>query len=101
MLAVLVGRAVESSDLTATAIDLADFRNAGFHGLIAEEPAPSSPFWEPDEDRRLYERNPVVPADWGVELPTEAEGLSAWLRDPIAAAMLSAPGSGLASCGSP
>jgi hypothetical protein len=100
MLAVLVGRAADSPDLVATASALADFRNAGFHRLIDEKPAPTSPFWEPDEDRRLYERNPVVPAELGIELPTEAEGLRAWLRDPIAAAMVSAPQSPLASCGS-
>ena len=101
LVAVLVGRAIGSPDLVATASDLSDFRNAGFDRLISDEPAPSSPFWEPDEDRRLYERNPVVPADLGVLLPTEAEGLGAWLRDPIAAAGISAPGSGLASCSSP
>jgi tetratricopeptide (TPR) repeat protein len=98
LVAVLVGRASGSSSLTETATALADLRNTGFFRLINDEPDPTSPFWEPDEDRRLYERNPVVPADLGVQLPTAAEGLSAWLRDPGAAASVGAPGSGLAAC---
>ena len=101
MVALLVGRAADASSLEETAAELSDLRNAAFESLISEEPAPSSPFWEPDEDRRLYERNPVVPADLGVQLPTAAEGLGAWLRDPIAAARISAPGSALSSCDAP
>ncbi len=49
------------------------------------------------QDIRVYGRLPV-PTPVGPVLPTAASGLSAWLRDPEAAADLGAPGSGLAEC---
>ena len=49
------------------------------------------------QDIRIYGRLPI-PAPVGPVLPTAASGLSAWLRDPVAAADLGAPGSGLAEC---
>ena len=71
----------------------------GVIGELAEEaPGPRSPIWDPDDDRRIYHRDGIVPIDLGLTLPSEAEGWSAWLRNPGEAALVGAPGSGLAAC---
>ena len=58
----------------------------------------SSPFSSLGDDVQIYGRR-SVPAPPGIAgLPTSESGLSAWLRDPIAAADVGAPGSGLATC---
>jgi hypothetical protein len=58
----------------------------------------SSPLVEPEEDDRLYSRTAISAPTVGPTFPTFASGLSAWLRDPRAAARLGAPRSGLATC---
>lgn len=95
---ILAARAARADERLADAIALADLRNAPEGRYAVARPDPESPFWDPAEDRRLYERDAVVPVDLGLQLPTEAEGLSAWLMDPSAAARAGAPGSRLAGC---
>jgi hypothetical protein len=48
-------------------------------------------------DVATYAQIPIRPPI-GPVLPTPSSGLSAWLRDPVAAADAGAPGSGLAMC---
>ena len=48
-------------------------------------------------DVATYARIPIRPPI-GPVLPTPSSGLSAWLRDPVTAAVAGAPGSGLAMC---
>jgi hypothetical protein len=94
----LVGRANGDESAVQDAITLSKLRR-GLYGQLAEDvPEPRSPIWDPDDDRRIYHRDGIVPVDLGLTLPTEAEGWSAWLHDPRAAAAAGAPGSGLASC---
>jgi O-antigen ligase len=98
---ILVARVTQADERLADAIALADLRNAAEGRYAVARPEPESPFWDPAEDRRLYERDAVVPVGLGLQLPTAAEGLSAWLMDPSAAARAGAPGSRLADCGLP
>ena len=52
-----------------------------------------------DSNRTLWEYGTLpVETDLSPVLPTSASALSAWLRDPVSAADLGAPGSGLAEC---
>lgn len=92
---------IDSADQVEQAIALADLRGVSVGSLARVQPEPVSPFWDPGEDRRLYERDAVVPVDLGITLPTANEGLSAWLMDPWGAARVGAPGSGLAGCEPP
>jgi tetratricopeptide (TPR) repeat protein len=66
--------------------------------LATAEQSPMSPFTDPDEDARIYRRLGMPSLEFGPLLPTSNAGLSAWLRDPVAAADVGAPGSGLAGC---
>jgi O-antigen ligase/tetratricopeptide (TPR) repeat protein len=50
-----------------------------------------------NRDLHTYSRIPIR-APIGPVLPTPASGLSAWMRDPVAAADAGAPGSALADC---
>lgn len=89
---------IGSADQIEEAVALGALRPGGIGSLARIQPEPVSPFWDPSEDRRLYQRNAVVPVDLGITLPTANEGLSAWLMDPQRAARIGAPGSGLAVC---
>jgi O-antigen ligase/tetratricopeptide (TPR) repeat protein len=67
-------------------------------GAIADGVARgSAPSWDYSHDTRYYDRLPVIPPH-GLSLPTQASGISAWLRDPIEAAKVGAPDSPLAQC---
>lgn len=93
--AIMVARWLDPLDPVEDELALA---GVGIGRLAVSQPAPSSVVWDPGEDNRIYERDPVSPTQLGLDLPTDAEGLSAWLMDPRAAAEIGAPGSGLAEC---
>jgi hypothetical protein len=59
--------------------------------------AGESPAVDYTKDIHVYNRIPIQPA-LGPILPTEASGLSAWLNEPVLAADVGGPGSGLATC---
>jgi O-antigen ligase len=78
---------------------LARYRLGHIAALAVADPEDGSPFADPAEDERQYRRTAIgPPPDLGPTFPTADGGLSAWLRDPAAAADRSAPLSGLASC---
>ena len=81
------------------ALAAATLVRSDFVNLAVRDPGPASPFSDYEQDIRLYKRIPFPPTDIEPMLPTQAEGLSAWLRDPAEAARRSAPGSALADCG--
>lgn len=94
---VLVARAIGSSSVNDT-ITLASLRWP-LLGMLATRVTPgASPFADPATDFALYRRIPMPPPDLGLILPTADSGMSAWLREPAAAADRGAPNSGLASC---
>jgi O-antigen ligase/tetratricopeptide (TPR) repeat protein len=66
--------------------------------LATTELSARSPLADRGEDARLYRRLTMPPPDVGPLLPDADAGLSAWLRNPVAAADVGAPGSGLAAC---
>ena len=77
---------------------LAELRDSPIAVLAAKTPEARSPIWDPDDDRRIYHRDAVVPADVGLILPAGSEGMSRWLQNPSAAARSGARASALASC---
>lgn len=72
-------------------------RDPGLASLIATQAIGVSPVWSFFYDNRHYDRQAISPPA-GPLLPTTASGISAWLRDPVAAADRGAPNSGLAKC---
>jgi len=66
--------------------------------LATQRVSGASPFADPATDFALYRRLPMPAVDLDVFLPTADSGMSAWLRDPAAAADRGAPKSGLATC---
>jgi tetratricopeptide (TPR) repeat protein len=58
----------------------------------------ASPFTALAHDSKFYGRRSIAPPPDGPIFPSPESGLSAWLRDPIAAADRGAPDSRLASC---
>jgi len=95
---ILVGAATGQRDVVSNAIRLQQLRGYRDGDLALAEPDPSSPLWDFGENYRLYGALPSVNVERAPMLPTEADGLSAWLRDPLSAARVGAPGSGLAAC---
>ncbi|MGH2454707.1 MAG: O-antigen ligase family protein [Candidatus Limnocylindria bacterium] len=93
---VMTARAFGVGDLSALRelIRLSDLQleRQAFGGI-----AGSSVVADSNRTRSEYGRLAVV-TDLDPILPTIASGLSAWLRDPVTAADLGAPGSGLAQC---
>jgi O-antigen ligase/tetratricopeptide (TPR) repeat protein len=92
----MLGRIVGDDDehRLATMISLHD-RNLwkmAFEGVSGQ-----SPFIDYFADVTVYGFAPMDPHD-DLQFPTEASGLSAWLRDPVAAAHAGAPDSPLAGC---
>jgi O-antigen ligase/tetratricopeptide (TPR) repeat protein len=93
----LVARATEAplQDLLL----LTRYRWGHLAALAVAAPEDGSPFADPAEDERQYRRTAIgPPPDLGPTFPTADGGLSAWLRDPAAAADRAAPLSGLARC---
>jgi hypothetical protein len=81
------------------AITVAILRGSQLANIALRDPGPDSPFSDYGQDVGLYKRIPLPPAHVQPMLPTQGEGLSAWLQDPEEAARRSAPGSALAKCG--
>jgi tetratricopeptide (TPR) repeat protein len=84
----------EKAGTTATLLELRDRGLGQMARLVAFG---SSPAWDYSHDLRYYARFPIPPPS-GITFPTQASGMSAWLRDPAAAADTGAPGSELAAC---
>jgi hypothetical protein len=85
-------------DVSPTKVEtLIRLRDPGLADLIAHQAVGASPVWSFFYDNRYYDRRAITPPP-GPVLPTLASGLSAWLRDPVAAADRGAPESGLAKC---
>jgi O-antigen ligase len=78
-------------------VALIRLRDPGLADSIAHQAVGVSPVWSFFYDNRYYDRIAINPPA-GPVLPTPGSGLSAWLRDPVAAAERGAPGSGLATC---
>jgi hypothetical protein len=57
-----------------------------------------SPLSGPAEDPTFYGHLSLPPPNVEPTLPISESGLSAWLHDPVAAARIGAPDSGLANC---
>jgi hypothetical protein len=89
----------DENDAYRAAIAVAILRGSQLANLASRDPGPASPFSDYLQDVGLYKRIPLPAADLEPMLPTQGEGLSAWLRDPREAARRGAPGSGLAECG--
>jgi tetratricopeptide (TPR) repeat protein len=95
---IMVARVAGDEAAVTEAVALADLWGITDGRLAVGSPPPHSPVWDPDDDRRIYHRAAVVPVNLELVLPTSADGLSAWLRDPLEAARTGAPSSILASC---
>jgi O-antigen ligase len=96
--AIMLSRITGDNAGVDAAVALADLRDSSVAALATKTPEAQSPVWDPDDDRRIYHRDAVVPADIGLILPTGSEATSRWLQDPRAAARAGAPASALASC---
>jgi hypothetical protein len=89
----------DDKDAFRAAFSVAILRGTQLANLSLRDPGPASPMSDYAQDVGLYKRIPLPPASLQPMLPTQGEGLSAWLRDPREAARRGAPGSGLAECG--
>jgi hypothetical protein len=85
-------------DAYRAAVEVAALRRNELALPASSDPGPETPFADSDEDIRLYKTLPLAPAELEPLLPTQAEGLMAWLQDPRRAARIGAPESGLATC---
>jgi O-antigen ligase/tetratricopeptide (TPR) repeat protein len=79
-------------------VTLASLRLPALGFVAATDVSGASPFEALGEDVHVYGRWSLGPPPIGPILPTSEAGLSAWLRDPVAAARRGAPDSGLATC---
>jgi hypothetical protein len=92
----MVQRAFGGSDSPDVLVLLAA-HDQGLHRMATGGVAGTSAAGDHNRDVKTYSRIPIRPPI-GPVLPTPASGLSAWLRDPIAAADVGAPGTALATC---
>jgi hypothetical protein len=93
---ILLARA--SGEDARDGIELVMLRSPVLGYLAAVDVPGQSPLVDPEEDQRLYSRMALPAPPIGPIFPTSDSGLSAWLRDPVAAADRGAPESGLARC---
>jgi O-antigen ligase len=89
----------DDNDAHRAAIAVTILRGSQLANLASRDPGPASPFSDYAQDVGLYRRIPLPAAHVEPMLPTQGEGLAAWLQDPQAAASRAAPASGLAECG--
>jgi hypothetical protein len=94
----MLGQVTGDTAEVQRARDLARLWRHPLVDLTVDGGSPASPFSDPAEDVRLYERNPLPPPNVEPLLPTMEEGLAAWLQDPRGAARRGAPASALAHC---
>jgi hypothetical protein len=92
----MVQRAFGGSDSPDVLVLLAA-HDQGLHRMATGGVAGTSAAGDHNRDVKTYSRIPIRPPI-GPVLPTPASGLSAWLRDPVAAADVGAPGTALATC---
>jgi tetratricopeptide (TPR) repeat protein len=95
---IMLGQVTGDTAEVQRARDLARLWRNPLVDLTVDVGSPASPFSDPAEDVRLYERNPLPPPAMAPLLPTMEEGLAAWLQDPQGAARRGAPASALAHC---
>ena len=86
------------SDAYRNAVKVAVLRRSELALPARTDPGPATLFWDYDQDVGLYKTLPLPPAELQPMLPTQAEGLTVWLRASREAARRGAPGSGLATC---
>jgi tetratricopeptide (TPR) repeat protein len=79
-------------------VALAGLRRPIVAFLATHDVAGASPFTALAHDAQFYGRRAIKPPDSLPVFPSAESGLSAWLRDPVAAADRGAPDSGLAAC---
>lgn len=80
------------------AVAVARLRITQLANLALRDSGPATPFADYAQDVGLYRRIPLPPAHLEPMLPTQGEGLAAWLQDPRGAARRGAPESALAAC---
>jgi hypothetical protein len=72
-------------------------RDPGLARLVINPAGGAPPVPDGFQDVTFYDRIPLSPHSL-LELPSAPGGLSAWLRDPVAAAAVGAPDIGLSNC---
>lgn len=97
MAAIMVYRATSQTGKADDLVELARLRVPAVAVWATNELSARSPLDDQVADDRLYfQRAGVWPTP--VHFPTSDEAFSAWLQEPVSAAVRGAPGSGLAAC---
>jgi O-antigen ligase len=93
---IIVARVSGSS--AADLLALAKLRTPLLRIVTTTNLGATSPLGGQIEDTRLYRRLALAPPEMDPMFPTPDAGLGAWLRNPVEAARVGAPGSALATC---
>jgi O-antigen ligase/tetratricopeptide (TPR) repeat protein len=94
----MLARLGEDDDAFREAATLAFLKRDELAALATRNPRAASPFSDHGMDVGMYKRIPLPVTELEPMLPTSAEGMAAWLQDPIGGAQRGAPESGLATC---